>query len=168
MIETLRLQLSIRFLSLCPIEDAKNILRTNHERIERMKKQEAISRSEKLKERKDVDEEAPGKHAGSEDQVDTNNSDSEAVDDDEEEDKEESDGYDSPSMAEDVPDFTLHGSYTLGEGLSTGYLEEVLRSFPLNEDGRDKLGDGLNNAELSDGEFEIFEQPSDDEEYSDG
>uniref|UniRef100_A0ACD5UQC3 Uncharacterized protein n=2 Tax=Avena sativa TaxID=4498 RepID=A0ACD5UQC3_AVESA len=168
MIETLRLQLSIRFLSLCPIEDAKNILRTNHERIERMKKQEAISRSEKLKERKDVDEEAPGKHAGSEDQVDTNNSDSEAVDDDEEEDKEESDGYDSPSMAEDVPDFTLHGSYALGEGLSTGYLEEVLRSFPLNEDGRDKLGDGLNNAELSDGEFEIFEQPSDDEEYSDG
>ena len=42
--------------------------------------------------------EAPGIHAGSEDQVDTNNSDSEDDDDDEEEDKEESDGYDSPSM----------------------------------------------------------------------
>lgn len=168
MIETLRLQLSIRFLSLCPNEDAKNILRTNHERIERAKKQEVFCRSGKLKERKDVDEEAPGKHAGSEDQVDTNNSDSEDVDDDEEEDKEESDGYDSPSMAEDVPDCTLHGSYALGEGLSTGYLEEVLRSFPLNEDGQDKLGGALDNAEASDGEFEIFEQPSDDELYSDG
>ncbi|XP_051216577.1 transcription factor tau subunit sfc1 [Lolium perenne] len=167
MIEMLRLQLSIRFLSLCPNEDAKNILRTNHERIERTKKQEVFCRSGKLKERKDVDEEAPGIHAGSEDQVDTNNSDSEDDDDDEEEDKEESDGYDSPSMAEDVPDFTLHGSYTLGEGLSTGYLEEVLRSFPLNEHGQDKLGDTLNNAEASDGEFEIFEQPSDDED-SDG
>jgi general transcription factor 3C polypeptide 5 (transcription factor C subunit 1) len=43
-----------------------------------------------------------------------------------------------------------------------------LRSFPLNGDGQDKLGDALNNAEASDGEFEIFEQPSDDEEYSDG
>ncbi|KAM0911799.1 hypothetical protein ACQ4PT_013224 [Festuca glaucescens] len=163
MIETLRLQLSIRFLSLCPNEDAKNILRTNHERIERTKKQEVFCRSGKLKERKDVDEEAPGIHARSEDQVDTNNSDSE----DDDEDKEESDGYDSPSMAEDVPDFTLHGSYTLGEGLSTGYLEEVLRNFPLNEHGQDKLGDARNNAEASDGEFEIFEQPSDDED-SDG
>ncbi|KAM0911798.1 hypothetical protein ACQ4PT_013224 [Festuca glaucescens] len=162
MIETLRLQLSIRFLSLCPNEDAKNILRTNHERIERTKKQEVFCRSGKLKERKDVDE-APGIHARSEDQVDTNNSDSE----DDDEDKEESDGYDSPSMAEDVPDFTLHGSYTLGEGLSTGYLEEVLRNFPLNEHGQDKLGDARNNAEASDGEFEIFEQPSDDED-SDG
>lgn len=168
MIRTLRLQLSIRFLSLCPSEDAKNILRSNHEAIERTKKQEAVCRSEQLKERKDFDEEAPGKHAGSEDQLDTNNSDSEDVDDDEEEDKEESDGYDSPSMAEDVPDFTLQDSYTLGEGLSTGYLEEVLRSFPLNRDGQDKVGDALNNAEASDGEFEIFEQPSDDEEYSDG
>jgi general transcription factor 3C polypeptide 5 (transcription factor C subunit 1) len=56
MIETLRLQVSIRFLSLCPTEDAKNILRTNHERIERTKKQEAICRSEKLNERKDVGE----------------------------------------------------------------------------------------------------------------
>jgi hypothetical protein len=56
MIEMLRLQLSIRFLSLCPNEDAKNILRTNHERIERTKKQEVFCRSGKLKERKDVDE----------------------------------------------------------------------------------------------------------------
>uniref|UniRef100_R7W0W1 Uncharacterized protein n=1 Tax=Aegilops tauschii TaxID=37682 RepID=R7W0W1_AEGTA len=119
--------------------------------------------------------------------MDTNNSDSEDADDEEEEDKEESDGYDSPAMAEDVPDFALHESCilntihfvkfdfswgknvsdTLGEGFSTGYLEEVLRSFPLNEDGQNKSGDALNNGEASDGEFEIFEQPSDDEEYSD-
>jgi general transcription factor 3C polypeptide 5 (transcription factor C subunit 1) len=63
--------------------------------------------------------------------------------------------------------FLLKVSDTLGEGLSTGYLEEVLRSFPLNEHGQDKLGGTLNNAEASDGEFEIFEQPSDDED-SDG
>lgn len=40
----------------------------------------------------------PAEHVGSEDQMDTNNSDSEDVDDEEEEDKEESDGYDSPAM----------------------------------------------------------------------
>ncbi|XP_020175993.1 uncharacterized protein [Aegilops tauschii subsp. strangulata] len=168
MIKSLRLQLCIRFLSLCPNEDAKTLLRSSHQLLERSKKQEAICRSEQLKERKDVDEEAPAEHVGSEDQMDTNNSDSEDADDEEEEDKEESDGYDSPAMAEDVPDFALHESYTLGEGFSTGYLEEVLRSFPLNEDGQNKSGDALNNGEASDGEFEIFEQPSDDEEYSDG
>ncbi|KAI5020049.1 hypothetical protein ZWY2020_044937 [Hordeum vulgare] len=168
MIKSLRLQLCIRFLSLYPNEDTKILLRNAHQLLERSKKQEAICRSEQLKERKDVDEEAPTEHVGSEDQMDTNNSDSEDVDDEEEEDKEESDGYDSPAMAEDVPDFALHESYTLGEGFSTGYLEEVLRSFPLNEDGQNKSGDALNNGEASDGEFEIFEQPSDDEEYSDG
>lgn len=42
----------------------------------------------------------------------------------------------------------------------------MLRSFPLHEDGQNN--DVPNNAEASDGEFEIYEQPSDDEEYSDG
>ena len=56
-------------------------------------------------------------------------------------------------------------SDALGEGFSNGYLEEVLRSFPLQEDGQNKSADAP-NADGSDGEFEIFEQPSDDE--SDG
>ncbi|KQJ82009.1 general transcription factor 3C polypeptide 5 [Brachypodium distachyon] len=166
MIKILRSQLSIRFLSLCPIEDAKIFLRDAREAIERSKKQEDLCRSKQLKERQEFDEEAPEKHAGSEGQVD--NFDCEDIDDEEEEDKEESDGYDSPPMAEDVRDFSLHDSYTIGEGFPTGYLDGVLRSFPVNEDGQIKLGDALNNTEGSDGEFEIFEQPSDDEEYSDG
>jgi len=41
----------------------------------------------------------------------------------------------------------------------------VLRSFPLQEDGQNRSADAP-NADGSDGEFEIFEQPSDDE--SDG
>lgn len=56
MIKTLRLQLSIRFLSLCPNEDARNLLRNAYELIERTKKQEALCRSEQLKESKGVDE----------------------------------------------------------------------------------------------------------------
>ncbi|XP_062200657.1 uncharacterized protein LOC133903345 isoform X3 [Phragmites australis] len=170
MIKTLRLQVSIRFLSLCPNEDAKHLLRNAHKLIERSKKQEALCRSEQSKEDKDVDEEGPATHAGSEDQVGPNDSDSEDVDDEEEEDedKEESDGYESPHMAEDVRDFTLDDSYTLGEGFSSGYLEEVLRTFPVQEDGQNKLGDAPGDAEASDGEFEIYEQPSDDEEFSDG
>ncbi|KAF0920034.1 hypothetical protein E2562_032608, partial [Oryza meyeriana var. granulata] len=52
MIKTLRLQLSIRLFSLCPNEDAKNFLRNAHELIERSKKQEALCRSELLKENK--------------------------------------------------------------------------------------------------------------------
>ncbi|XP_062185733.1 uncharacterized protein LOC133889253 isoform X2 [Phragmites australis] len=160
MIKTLRLQLSIRFLSLYPNEDAKNLLRNAHELIERSKKQEALCRSEQSKEE-------PAIHNGTEDQVDPNNCDSEDVDDEEEEDKEESDGYDSPPMAEDVRDFTLDDSYELGEGFSNGYLEEVLRSFPVQEDGQNRPGDAPNDTEASDGEFEIYEQPSEDEEYSD-
>uniref|UniRef100_A0A452ZT11 Uncharacterized protein n=1 Tax=Aegilops tauschii subsp. strangulata TaxID=200361 RepID=A0A452ZT11_AEGTS len=53
MIKSLRLQLCIRFLSLCPNEDAKTLLRSSHQLLERSKKQEAICRSEQLKERKD-------------------------------------------------------------------------------------------------------------------
>ncbi|KAJ1260819.1 hypothetical protein BS78_10G261500 [Paspalum vaginatum] len=166
MIKTLRLQLSIRFLSLLPNEEAKSLLRDAHELIERSKKQEALWISERSKGDKDVDEEAPATHTETEEQAGPNNSDSEDVDDEEEE--EELDGYDSPPMAEDVRDFTLGDSCTFGEGFSNGYLEEVLRSFPLQEDGQNKSCDAPNNADASDGEFEIFEQPSDDEECSDG
>jgi general transcription factor 3C polypeptide 5 (transcription factor C subunit 1) len=102
MIKTLRLQLSIRLFSLCPNEDAKNFLRNAYELIERSKKQEALCRSQQLKENK----EASDRHNGTEDQAGGNNSDSEDAEDDEEEDK-ESDGYESPPMADDVPDFTL-------------------------------------------------------------
>ncbi|KAL6653000.1 hypothetical protein ACP70R_011925 [Stipagrostis hirtigluma subsp. patula] len=57
--------------------------------------------------------------------------------------------------------------YALGEGFSSGYLEEVLRGFPVQEDGQNRPGDAPVDADASDGEFEIYEQPSDDEEYSD-
>uniref|UniRef100_A0A0E0C324 Transcription factor IIIC subunit Tfc1/Sfc1 triple barrel domain-containing protein n=1 Tax=Oryza meridionalis TaxID=40149 RepID=A0A0E0C324_9ORYZ len=120
---------------------------------------EALCRSQQLKENK----EASDRHNGTEDQAGGNNSDSEDAEDDEEEDK-ESDGYESPPMADDVPDFTLDDPYTSGEGFSNGYLEEMLRNFPLHEDGQNKPGDAPNNTEASDGEFEIYEQPSDDEE----
>jgi len=163
MMKTLRLQVSIRFFSLLPSEEAKSLLRNAHELIERSKKQEALWRSERSKEDKHIDEEAPSTHTGTEDQVGLNKSDSEDVDDEEEE--EESDGYDSPPMAEGFRDFNLDDSYALGEGFSNGYLEEVLRSFPLQEDGQNRSADAP-NADGSDGEFEIFEQPSDDE--SDG
>ena len=55
----------------------------------------------------------------------------------------------------------------LGEGFSNGYLEEVLRNFPVQGNGQNRPGDAPKDAEASDGEFEIYEQPSD-EEYSDG
>ncbi|XP_066348503.1 uncharacterized protein [Miscanthus floridulus] len=95
MIKTLRLQVSIRFLSLLHNEEAKNLLRNAHELIERSKKQEALSRSEQSREDNDADE-VLATQTGTEDQVGPNNSDSEDVDDDEEE--EELDGYDSPPM----------------------------------------------------------------------
>ncbi|KAL6873665.1 hypothetical protein ACP4OV_013747 [Aristida adscensionis] len=164
MIKALRLQLSIRLLSLYPNEDVKIFLRNAHELIERSKKQEAICRSQQSKEDKNVDE-AAAIHTGTKDQV-GNNSDDE--DEEEDEDKEESDGYDSPPMAEDVAGFTLEDSYALGEGLSNGYLEEVLRSFPAQEDGQNRPGGAPIDPDASDGEFEIYEQSSDDEEYSDG
>ena len=56
MMKTLRLQVSIRFLTLLPSEEAKSLLRNAHELIERSKKQEALWRSERSKEDKHVDE----------------------------------------------------------------------------------------------------------------
>jgi len=56
MMKTLRLQVSIRFLTLLPSEEAKSLLRNAHELIERSKKQEALWRSERSKEDKHIDE----------------------------------------------------------------------------------------------------------------
>jgi general transcription factor 3C polypeptide 5 (transcription factor C subunit 1) len=56
MTKTLRLQVSIRFLSLSRNEEAKNLLRNAHELIERSKKQEALLRSERSREDNDADE----------------------------------------------------------------------------------------------------------------
>ena len=59
MMKTLRLQVSIRFFSLLPSEEAKSLLRNAHELIElieRSKKQEALWRSERSKEDKHIDE----------------------------------------------------------------------------------------------------------------
>jgi general transcription factor 3C polypeptide 5 (transcription factor C subunit 1) len=49
MMKTLRLQVSIRFLSLLLSGEAKSLLRNAYELIERSKKQEALWRSERSK-----------------------------------------------------------------------------------------------------------------------
>jgi general transcription factor 3C polypeptide 5 (transcription factor C subunit 1) len=136
MIEIIRLQVRIRYLSLCLYEDVKNELRTAYELIERHKKREALCRSKQSNEDKDVGEEAPAIETVTEDQADPEDSDSEDigdedVTDEENEDEEDSDGDDSAHMAEDVDHFTLDDSFALGEGISCGYLEEVLGSFPV-------------------------------------
>jgi general transcription factor 3C polypeptide 5 (transcription factor C subunit 1) len=174
-IEIIRLQVRIRYLSLC-LYGVKNELRTAYELIERHKKREALCRSKQSKEDKDVGEEAPAIGTVTEDQADPDDSDSEGIGDEEDEgvtdeeneDEEDSDGDDSAHMAEDVDHFTLDDSFALGEGISCGYLEEVLGNFPIQGDDQNRPVDASNDAdEASDGEFEIYEQPSD-EEYSDG
>ncbi|GJN11815.1 hypothetical protein PR202_ga30040 [Eleusine coracana subsp. coracana] len=102
------------YQSVCSVSNKNNLLLWS-------KKQEALCRSEQSNEDKDVDEEAPARQTGNEDEVDPNNSDSEDVDEEEEEDK-DSDGYDSPPpMAEDLRDFTLDGSSSnVRDGYPTG------------------------------------------------
>ncbi|KAK3155266.1 hypothetical protein QOZ80_2BG0201080 [Eleusine coracana subsp. coracana] len=175
MIETIRLQVRIRFLSLCPHENVENELRVAHELIEKYKKREAHCRSEQSRENKGVGEKAPVTGTETEDQNDAINSESEDVDDEggedvddeEEEDEVDSDGYDSPQMAEDVGDFSLDYPHALGEGFSSDYFDQVLGKFQVQGDGQNRSDDAPNVAEASDDEFQIYEQSSDDE-YSDG
>ncbi|KAL6952882.1 hypothetical protein U1Q18_044076, partial [Sarracenia purpurea var. burkii] len=49
-------------------------------------------------------------------------------------------------------------SYIDNDNISKNYLQELFGSFPFGE----VSGDGLQNVDNSDGEYEIYEQYSDD------
>nr|CAD1827596.1 unnamed protein product [Ananas comosus var. bracteatus] len=173
-IKTLRLHVAVRFLSLYPIGSAKDLLRSAKVLLERSKKEAAVSKFQKLEEEEqqiisdsscfaEASSAEPEEHEH-EDQNGIINGETEEEEDEEEE--EEADGYDSPDMAQKDGGFSIDGnSYNVGESIPNDYLQELLRGFPLDREGKNSQFTHLfNGADASDDEYKIYEQDSDDSE----
>lgn len=52
----------------------------------------------------------------------------------------------------------------MGEEVPNAYLQELLRGFPFNKGTEYRRPDETLGADVSDGEYQIFEQDSDDNE----
>ncbi|XP_038983732.1 uncharacterized protein LOC103714079 [Phoenix dactylifera] len=169
-LRTLRLHVRIRFLSLYPNGAADGLLQSARELYERSKKEEVFSRFQKPEKEAqhfngvpNCSAEAPcteSKEHEQEDQDGPNNCEVE----DEEEEEEELDGYEYPPVVREDGYFPLDGnSYNIGEGIPNNYLQELLRGFGKESQSNDTL----QGADLSDGEYQIYEQDSDDNDYGD-
>ncbi|CAL9059482.1 unnamed protein product [Musa banksii] len=165
-LRTLRLHVSIRFLSLYPNDAAKQLTNYTRELFERSKKNGALSRLQKSEKEDQLvnrdttcSAEVTSIQSNEHGHMDPDRTDNCEIEDEEEE--EELDGYESPPACEDG--FFPDGG-NLGEQISNDYLEELLRGFPFNKESKDRRPDDAAGAGDSDGEYQIFEQDSDDNE----
>ncbi|KAJ6805599.1 general transcription factor 3C polypeptide 5-like isoform X1 [Iris pallida] len=174
-LKTLGLLVKMKFLSLFPKGSADDLLRTTSERIKRFKQQEVLHISERLK--KSMEQEVvhtcsqPGKEHqimnresnAPEDELEGQGDKCEIEnDDDDEEEEMDFDGYaSSPVAGEDDNLSPRTCSYQIDESIPNDYLQEILRGFPVGNDGRDPKRMGAEDADLSDDAFQIYEQDSD-------
>ncbi|URE42092.1 RNA polymerase III transcription factor (TF)IIIC subunit [Musa troglodytarum] len=177
-LRTLRLHVSIRFLSLYPNDAAKQLTNYTRELFERSKKNGALSKLQKSEKEDQLvnrdtncSAEVTSIHSSEHGHMDQDRTDNCEIEDEEEE--EEFDGYESPPACEDgfFPDgdyedkeFPIYEADNPGEQISNDYLEELLRGFPFNKESKDRRPDEAPGAGDSDGEYQIFEQDSEDNE----
>lgn len=194
LLNTLRLRVKVRFLSICPKEGAKILLRSTCEKFERCKKLETLSRIRKpVTKHQHLNQGHPRfmlkKHLNQDSSMSTEvvfaesnspevqllgqdgpsnceigNNREEEEEEDEDEDEEELDPYESPAMAGGDGCFSpTTGSYQTGDTIANDILQDLLGEFPLCGDGNDSRSNkDVQDLDLSDGEYQIYEQDSDD------
>nr|XP_029122139.1 general transcription factor 3C polypeptide 5 isoform X2 [Elaeis guineensis] len=167
-LRTLRLHVRIRFLSLYPKGAAECLLQSARELYERSKKEEVFSRFQKPEKEgqhfngvPNCSAEVPCTESKEHEQEDPDGPNNCEVEDEEEE-EEELDGYEYPPVVREDGYFPVDGnSYNVGESIPNDYLQELLRGFGKES----QSNDALRGADLSDGEYQIYEQDSDDDNY---
>ncbi|OVA17015.1 Transcription factor IIIC [Macleaya cordata] len=178
-LDSLRLRVAVRFLSIYPKPGAKDLLKSANERFEKSKRVHALKRDLRLDEEEnqhvnkdssthepslDTPMEVGETELGFDDDVDEPDDEENDGDGEIEEEEEELDEYESLHMDDNDGDFSLQSSYPIGENISKNYLQELFGSFPSSGVVNNKVQDG----EISDGEYQIFEEDSDDNDnYSD-
>ncbi|KAF8019194.1 hypothetical protein BT93_G0011 [Corymbia citriodora subsp. variegata] len=150
-LDSLRQRIMMRVLSLYPKPGAESFLKLASERFEKSKKMRFLDNTVKIDKRKDQQDKGEENPV-----IDTDNDEEEEeIDDAGEED------VDAYAVAEEG-DISLQSfPYAPMENISRTYLQELFGSFPSMEHGFD-----VQNADGSDGEFQIYEQESE-ENYSD-
>ncbi|PIA40884.1 hypothetical protein AQUCO_02400147v1 [Aquilegia coerulea] len=191
-LESLRLRIAVRFLSIYPKTGAESFLKSASVRFEKSKRAHAFKKDVRPKEvehqqvhkvsesSSHVSKVSPAKlkdtdlaHFDGKDESDDdveNNDGYDDIEEEEEEDEEEElDDYEPYQVDAGDGDIPPHPfPYSVGENISKNYLQELFGSFPSTEAGRNKDPE----AEGSDAEYQIFEHDSgdnnndsDDEDY---
>nr|XP_043607063.1 general transcription factor 3C polypeptide 5-like isoform X2 [Erigeron canadensis] len=157
--EMFRLHIKMKFLSVHPSPEAASLVK------------KIISSFEKLKRTRTTVQEhivTQDKHRVNEDEVnieenESNNDEDDGATDDEAEDDMEDEEFDAyeglDDMERDMANFIPEPSYINQDNISKNYLQELFGSFPNNG--------GSQDAENSDGEYQIYDQDSDDNDSED-
>ncbi|XP_015901601.2 uncharacterized protein LOC107434631 isoform X1 [Ziziphus jujuba] len=153
-LDNLRHRVALRFLSVYPKPGAEHLLKAATESFEKSKKR-CNRDNTKL-----CEEEHQQAYAGQEDVEEPNNGEDDEEDDVEVDDAEEAtNAYEALHQAKDGEISLQSDSYLNVESISRVHLQELFGSFPSTEPG----GDRTQEADISDEEYEIFEQDSDGE-----
>ncbi|KAG6484137.1 hypothetical protein ZIOFF_060931 [Zingiber officinale] len=163
----LRLHVSLQYLSVCPnkaaaaelINYTRELLAKCKNGLSIRKKKPKVAKEDQLVE-KDTNCLAEVRSTPCNDQGHANQDALENIYTDNEE-EEEFDGYESPTLAREGGIFPDNDE--MGEEVPNAYLEELLRGFPLRTEYQ-QPDKALGADGGSDGEYQIFEQDSDDNE----
>ncbi|KAI7978876.1 hypothetical protein LOK49_Contig685G00001, partial [Camellia lanceoleosa] len=151
---SLRFCVAVRFLSVYPMAGAEALLKSASERFEKSKRMQIYTKELRLEEEiQQVNAELVDREDKEELNDDDDEDEEEEIDDDNVE--EEVDPYEA---GEDENFAPQPCSYMGNENISKNYLQELFGSFPSSEVGG---GHGLQDADNSDGEYQIYEQYGD-------
>ncbi|CAL5375246.1 unnamed protein product [Camellia sinensis] len=151
---SLRFCVAVRFLSVYPMAGAEALLKSASERFEKSKRMQIYTKELRLEEEiRQVNAELVDREDKEELNDDDDEDEEEEIDDDNVE--EEVDPYEA---CEDENFAPQPCSYMGNENISKNYLQELFGSFPSGEVGG---GHRLQDADNSDGEYQIYEQYSD-------
>lgn len=155
-IDRLRLCVAVRFLSVYPKDGAESLLRSVSNRFEKSKRIHIYMKDKRV----DEEGQKPDK------EVMDNESKEPNEDGEDEEDENEDDNLGEDMDADEPFDLVSHQrnfslppcTYTENENVSRDYLQDLFGSFPFGVDHQEEDDD----AHLTAGEYQIYEQYSDD------
>lgn len=160
-LNSLRLRVAVRFISVYPLDGADSLLKSVSERFEKSKKMRYQVNS--LKPGEEGELQVNQELTGDDDKADDDDDDEEDNEIEDEDGEEELDVDDTAYLEGEDADFTLQSDSYLGtENISRNYLQELFESFPSTRAPTQQL-DG---ADV--GEYQIYEQDSDGNYSDDG
>ncbi|KAL2507207.1 Transcription factor IIIC [Forsythia ovata] len=165
--DSLRLCVAVRFLSVYPKDGAESLLRSVSNRFEKSKRMHIYMKDTR------VDEEGkqPNKVLDNESKEPNDDGEDEEDEDDENEDDnlgEEMDADEPFDLVSQERNFSLQPcTYAENENVSRVYLQELFGSFPFGVDHPQEDADDVADAHLAAGEYQIYDQYSDDNHSED-
>lgn len=163
--QTLKLRVRMRFLSISPRSDAQDLLESVSKHFEQYKKLQELKRDFVPNEQehrhmsRDFDRQDHGERQLKPNDVEIVGA-CEVVEGEDDEDEEEL--LDDYADGDDT--FPLQTSfYPTGANISQDYLQQVFDSFPFPKESDSCTDNVAQEADASDGEYQIYEQDSDDD-----